>query len=99
MVDDPTQSRTGPLGRVLLKLTRVWLPVSLALIGLIFAVIGHGKTALAAVGVCLILIALTVWLINLMFRLSVQSNRDREHEEEARDYYERYGHWPGEEDR
>ena len=84
---------------MLLKVARVWLPVSLALIGLICAVIGHGKTTLAAVGVCLILIALTVWLINVMFRLSVQSNRDREQEEEARDYFERYGHWPGEEDR
>jgi hypothetical protein len=62
-------------------------------------VIGHGKTNLAAAGVCLILVALTVWLINLLYRLSVSSNRDRDREEEAREYFDRYGHWPGEEDR
>jgi hypothetical protein len=83
----------------LLTATRVWLPVGLALVGLVLAVIGHGKTNLAAAGVCLILVALTVWLINLLYRLSVSSNRDRDREEEAREYFDRYGHWPGEEDR
>jgi hypothetical protein len=38
-------------------------------------------------------------MINWMFRLSVESNRDRDREEEAREYFDRYGHWPGEEDR
>lgn len=83
----------------MLTATRVWLPVGLTLVGLVLAVIGHGKTNLAAAGVCLILVALTVWLINLLYRLSVSSNRDRDREEEAREYFDRYGHWPGEEDR
>lgn len=83
----------------MLTATRVWLPVGLALVGLVLAVIGHGRTNLAAAGVCLILVALTVWLINLLYRLSVSSNRDRDREEEAREYFDRYGHWPGEEDR
>jgi len=83
----------------LLAATRVWLPVGLTLVGLVLAVIGHGKTNLAAAGVCLILVALTVWLINLLYRLSISSNRDRDREEEAREYFDRYGHWPGEEDR
>lgn len=83
----------------MLAATRVWLPVGLTLVGLVLAVIGHGKTNLAAAGVCLILVALTVWLINLLYRLSISSNRDRDREEEAREYFDRYGHWPGEEDR
>jgi hypothetical protein len=99
MTHDPTDSAGFTPGRLLLTATRVWLPVGLALVGFVLAVIGHGKTNLAAVGVCLILVALTVWLINLLYRLSVSSNRDREREEEARNYFERYGHWPGEEDR
>ena len=80
----------------MLAFTRIWLPVGLALTGLVLAVIGRGKTALAAVGVCLILIALCVWLINWMFRLSVQSNRERDREEEARDYFDKHGRWPDE---
>ena len=83
----------------MLTATRVWLPLGLTFVGLVLAVIGRGKTNLAAAGVCLILIALTVWLINFLYRLSVSSNKDREREEEAREYFDRYGHWPGEEDR
>jgi hypothetical protein len=80
----------------MLTLTRIWLPVSLAVTGLVLAIVGHGKTALAAVGVCLILIALSVWLLNWMFRLSVQSNKERDKEEEARAYFDAHGRWPDE---
>ena len=37
-----------------------------------------------------------VLLVNLLFRLSLVSNREREQEERARDEFERAGHWPGE---
>jgi uncharacterized membrane protein len=80
----------------MLAFTRIWLPVGIALTGLVLTVIGHGRTALAAVGVCLILIALCVWMLNWMFRLSVQSNRERDREEEARDYFSEHGRWPDE---
>jgi hypothetical protein len=96
MLDDPAHSRGGAFGRALLTITRVWLPLSVAAAGLVLCVVGHGKTTLAAVGVCLILVALAVWLINFMFRLSVESNREREHEEEAREYFDQHGRWPGE---
>ena len=33
-------------------------------------------------------VALIVWMINWMFRMSVESNRDREREEEAREYFD-----------
>lgn len=62
--------------------------------GAVLTVIGRGRTNLAAVGVCLLLVALTVWLINWLFRMSVESNRDREDEEEARRVFDRTGHWP-----
>ena len=41
-------------------------------------------------------LALMVWLINWLFRLSVESNRDREKEEQAREYFDQHGRWPGE---
>jgi ABC-type transport system involved in cytochrome bd biosynthesis fused ATPase/permease subunit len=85
-------------GGILLGLTRVWLPVGIAVAGLIAILIGHGSTnsASAAVGVCLILVALIVWMINWMFRIGVESNRERETEERAREYYNRHGRWPDE---
>jgi hypothetical protein len=35
-------------------------------------------------------------MLNWMFRMSVQSNREREQEEKARDYFARHGRWPDE---
>jgi xanthosine utilization system XapX-like protein len=86
---------TGP-GGVLLTLTRVWVPVIIAVAGLAGILIGHGSTnsVWAAAGVSLIIVALIVWMINWMFRMSVQSNRDREREEAAREYFDKHGRWP-----
>jgi len=83
-------------GRVLLNLTRVWLPMAIAVAGVVAIVIGHGQTGTAAAGVGLLIVALIVWMVNWMFRMSVESNRDREREEEARRYFEEHGRWPGE---
>jgi hypothetical protein len=82
------------LVRALLVATRVWLPLVIAVVGAVFTVIGHGRTNLAAVGVCLLLVALTVWLLNWLFRMSIESNREREDEEEARRVFDRTGQWP-----
>ncbi len=82
--------------RTLLFVTRVFLPLSLAVIGVLAIIAGHARTALAGAGVVLLGVAVTVWLINVMFRLSVQSNREREDEERAREYFDRHGRWPGE---
>ena len=79
-------------------MTRLWLPVGIAVVGLVAIVLGHGRTTLAGAGVGLLLVALTVWMINWMYRLSVDSNRDREREEQAREYFDRHGRWPDEEE-
>jgi hypothetical protein len=68
----------------------------IAIAGVIAIVIGHGHTAVAGAGVVLLGIALMVWMINWMFRMSVESNREREREEEARNYFAEHGRWPGE---
>ena len=73
----------------MLAATRVWIPVAIAVAGVVLMVIGHGRTAAAGAGVGLVIVALIVWMVNWMYRLSVESNRDREREEEAREYYER----------
>ncbi len=94
----------SPRTRVLLAVTRLWLPVGIAAAGVVLIVAGQARTgsalndSLAAVGVALIITALIVWMINWMFRLSLQSNREREHEEAAREYFSRHGRWPDEED-
>ncbi len=94
----------GRFTRLLLSATRVWLPLAIALAGVVLIVLGHGRvstvgdthTLLSAAGVALLLVALTVWMLNWMFRMSVESNRDREREEEAREYFDEHGRWPDE---
>ena len=82
--------------RWLLAATRVWLPLAIAVAGTVAIVVGHGNTATASAGVALIIAALIVWMINWMYRMSVESNRDRDREEEAREYFDRHGRWPDE---
>jgi drug/metabolite transporter (DMT)-like permease len=87
-----------------LKATRLWLPLAIALAGVVLIVLGHGKvstqgdtsTLESAAGVALLVVALMVWMINWMFRMSVESNREREREEKARDYFTEHGRWPDE---
>jgi len=37
-----------------------------------------------------------IWLINLMFRLSVSGDEERDREEAARRYFDEHGRWPDE---
>jgi lysylphosphatidylglycerol synthetase-like protein (DUF2156 family) len=74
------------------------LPLAIAVGGGVAIAIGHARPSspTAAAGVALVIVALIVWMINWLFRLSIQSNREREQEERARQYFERHGRWPGE---
>ena len=80
----------------LLKATRRWLPLAIAVAGVVLLIVGHGTSAAAGAGVGLLIVALIVWMISWMFRLSLESNAEREREELAREYFDRHGHWPGE---
>jgi predicted membrane metal-binding protein len=41
--------------------------------------------------------ALAVLLLNALFRAGVKGDRERDREEQAREYLVRHGHWPDEE--
>jgi hypothetical protein len=83
--------------QLLLTLTRVWLPIGIAVGGVVAIIVGGGvDSGVSATGVGLLIVALIVWLLNWMFRLSVASNQDREKEEEARRYFDQHGRWPDE---
>ena len=89
---------TSVLTRWWLAATRVWLPLVIAAAGVVCVILGGAGTdsVLAGAGVALVLAALAVWMINWMYRMSVQSNQDREREEMAREYFDLHGRWPDE---
>ncbi len=88
-----------------MQITRYWLPGAIALAGIVLIAIGHGSYSSdynahsleSATGVALLLVALIVWMINWMYRLSIRSNIEREQEERAREYFDRTGRWPEDE--
>jgi lysylphosphatidylglycerol synthetase-like protein (DUF2156 family) len=92
------------LSHVLLSATRVWLPLGIAAAGVVLIVLGHAsvsdqtnnRTLESGTGVALLIAAVIVWMINWMFRMSVESNRDREEEERAREFFDVHGYWPDE---
>jgi hypothetical protein len=82
-----------------LTFVRTGLPLLIAAVGVVFVATGDwgSKTdGTTAVGVVLVGTALMVWMLNWMFRMSVDSNLDREREEMAREYFDEHGHWPDE---
>jgi hypothetical protein len=72
---------------------RLVLPVATAFVGLVLVVLG-GDIVRGA-GVFLIGVACLVVLANLFIRLGLQSERDRERDEERRRYFDEHGRWPG----
>ena len=87
---------TAAQHRAALLAVRAGLPLLLTIAGVVGLVIGHGRTSAAGAGVVLLGIAVMVLMINWLFRLSVESNEEREAEERAREYFDRTGHWPDE---
>ncbi len=91
--------------RILLGLTRLWLPLAIGAAGVVLIVLGHaslsqntdGRALKAASGVGLLVVAIIVWMFNWMFRMSIESNHDRDVEEAAREHFDRTGRWPDEE--
>lgn len=76
---------------------RYGLPLGIFLLGCALVVIdGGGSTGweglIMATGA-----ALAVLLLNGLFRLGAQGDREREAEEAARDHFSRTGRWPDEE--
>ena len=105
---EPSEPTEGPTtGRLVMGLTRLWLPLGIAVAGIVLIVLGHASLSTqsssdaidSGAGVALVITALIVWMINWMYRLSLRSNEERESEEMAREHFDRTGRWPEDEPR
>jgi hypothetical protein len=72
---------------------RYGLPALIALTGIVLAI--AGDETWDAAGAVLVGVAALVALLNVLMRLGLESNRDREREERAREQFDRSGRWPG----
>jgi hypothetical protein len=76
-----------------LAAVRYGIPLALAVAGIVCLFVGGDA---AGAGVVLVGSAFIVLLINVLFRVSLVSNREREDEERAREAFDRSGRWPDE---
>ena len=76
-----------------LAAVRYGIPLALAIGGIVCLFVGGDA---AGAGVVLVGSAFIVLLINVLFRISLVSNREREDEERAREAFDRSGRWPDE---
>jgi hypothetical protein len=69
------------------------LPVAICIAGVVMMIAAPDS---AEAGAMVIGAGLSVWLLNLLYRVGVKGDRERATEDEARDFYDRHGHWPDE---
>jgi hypothetical protein len=84
------------LKQTLMFTVRYGIPGALILAGQVVLIVDSGPKGAGWEGWALFTGAgLAVLLLNLLFRMGVEGERDREREEAARRYFDEHGRWPG----
>jgi len=79
-----------------MRWVRTWLPVGIIVVGFVLAAAtGFSETGLEG-GTLLVAAGLSVWLLNLLYRVGVKGDRERDEEDRARAYFDEHGRWPDE---
>jgi len=79
------------------KWVRTWLPAGIIVVGFVLAAAGGFSETGVEGGTLLVSAGLSVWLINLLYRIGVKGDRERDEEDRARAYFDEHGRWPDEE--
>ena len=74
---------------------RYALPGALVIAGFVILFVADGDLRWEGWAMC-VGAGLSVLLLNWLFRLGSEGDRERDAEEAARDYYSAHGHWPDE---
>ncbi len=79
-----------------LRLVRWWLPIGLCAIGLGMLLVAaiRNDDIWAEGGALIISAGLSVWLLNVLHRVGVRGDRERDREARARAYFDEHGRWP-----
>ncbi|HEX6388187.1 MAG TPA: hypothetical protein VFZ89_02030 [Solirubrobacteraceae bacterium] len=80
---------------MLLQFTRIWLPAIVVTGGLVVMFAGGDDVALEG-GAGIVGAGLAIWLLNVLHRMGVSGEHVRDEEEDARAFFDRWGHWPDE---
>ena len=81
----------------MLRFVRIWLPAVVTLAGVVVMVAGGFDDIALEGGAGIIGAGLAIWMMNVLFRVGLDNDRDRDEEDAARDFLDAHGHWPDEE--
>ena len=81
--------------RFFLRFIRVWLPAIVVGVGVLLWAIDPSVTR-AEGSAHIIGAGIAIWILNVLFRIGVTGDVERREEEDARDFFDRHGHWPDE---
>jgi len=79
----------------LLNAVRYGLPIALVIAGFVVLLVDTDSRRYDGFAM-LVGSGISVAALNLLFRLGVRSDRERDEEEQARDFFSQHGHWPDE---
>lgn len=74
---------------------RYGLPAAVAIAGLVVLVLNRSIDGLEGFAM-LVGAAAAILLLNVLYRVGVSGDEERDREAEARDYLDAHGHWPDE---
>jgi hypothetical protein len=76
-----------------LRLIRTWLPIVVVAVGVLLWAIdpsldsAEGSAHIIGAGVA-------IWILNVLFRIGVSGDKERDEEDAAREFFDRHGYWP-----
>lgn len=79
-----------------MRFLRYGLPGLICAVGLGWGVARNMDETGLEIAVLLVAAGSSLYLMNLLFRVGVVGDKDREDEEAAREYFDEHGHWPDE---
>jgi hypothetical protein len=77
------------------RFVRVWLPVGVVAAGLVAWALNPTVDGLEGAA-HIIGAGLAIWLLNLLVRIGISGDRERDAEDAARAYFDEHGYWPDE---
>ena len=94
----PRAPGRAPRPSVFMLFLRYGLPGLICLTGVVVGLsLNDGEQGLE-VGVLLVAAGSSLWLMNLLMRVGISGDRERDEEDAARAFFDEHGYWPGEED-
>ena len=89
-----TQDEARPQTKGILAV-RYGLPVAIVLAAVVVLIFNHSINGLEGAAM-FVGAAGAILLLNVLYRVGVSGDRERDEEDAAREYFDRHGHWPDE---